>query len=75
MTLNCECHVSRDLLQSYPMPDVDTRELDMIPGGPKLARTPIGPAHSGATSMRQLPPSPQPQDKTMSPVQQVDIYM
>ncbi|BDA49326.1 probable kinetochore protein spc7 at C-terminar half [Coccomyxa sp. Obi] len=56
---------------SYPMPDVDTRELDMIPGGPKLARTPIGPAHSGAPSMRQLPPSPQPRDNTMSPVQQV----
>ncbi len=53
------------------MPDVDTRELDIIPGGPKLARTPIGPAHSGAPSMRQLPPSPQLQDSTMSPLKQV----
>lgn len=59
------------MLQSYPMPDVDTRELGIIPGGPKLARTPIGPVNSGAPSPRQLPPSPQLQDTIMSPMQQV----
>ncbi len=58
-------------MQSYPMPEVDTRELDRIPGGPKLARTPIGSVHSRAPSPRQLPPSPQLQDHTMSPMQQV----
>lgn len=62
-------------LQSYPMPDVDTRELDIIPGGPKLARTPIGPAHSGARSVQQLPSSPQPHDNTMSPEQQVHSWL
>ena len=56
------------------MPEVDTKELDRIPGGPKLARTPIGPVKSGMPSPRELPPSPQLQDNTMSPMQQVPSY-
>jgi hypothetical protein len=42
--------------QSYPaLPDVDTHALGFIPGGPKLARTPL----SGAPSQGQ-PPQPSP---------------
>lgn len=55
------------------MPEVDTRELAVIPGGPKLARTPVAGVASrdNSPSLRELPPSPELNDHAASSAHQV----
>ena len=57
-------------MQSYPMPAQYTEEMEIIPGGPKLPRTPQGPQSVGCAHIRRAHAGPLPEEGyAMSPVQ------
>ena len=57
-------------MQSYPMPNQYTEEMEIIPGGPKLPRTPQGPQSVGGVTSGGRTPAPSPEEGfAMSPAQ------
>ena len=57
-------------MQSYPVPTQYTEEMEIIPGGPKLPRTPQGPQSVGGATSGGRTPAPSPEEGyAMSPAQ------
>ena len=50
-------------MQSYPMPAQYTEEMEIIPGGPKLPRTPQGPQSVGGATSGGRTPAPLPRGR------------